>query len=588
MFHSPWYVRALFLALSLLMVSGAAARAENDGQEDMDKATQLKIAAESVDDLAAVIERLDTALEKGLDKENEELARQMLISTLMQRGELYSAALFNLAPQDPQRGLRLMQFRSWALSDFQRALEIDNKLWEAQLQIGKLQTLPLGDEGAARRAFTQVIKSKEATPEEKGEAYALRSGLQKDDEKRTEDLNKAVELMPKKVDYLRMRGEYLYGKEKYNEALADIDEAIKLEDDHMATHEMRGMILLGLEKYDEALVSFNRASELEPQAAVPYQHRAQLYRQKGDLENAVTQLTKALELSPDNAATLLIRSTIYLELKQVDKALADVDQAIKAAPRLPQPYMMRAEILAASDRIDEAIEQLDQLVKQVPGNVQLLNRLGSFYLIAGRPRKTIETLTQAIELEPENFNALRFRGDAHLNIGQHAEAVADFDKALAIQSEDESLLNNFAWVLATSPDDTVRNGKRAVELAMKASEMTGHQTPHVLSTVGAAYAETGDFEAAKKWSKQAVDIERKALELATTDEERAKLKNDLEQLEKEYANYEQSKPVRERQTAEDAPEKKSDKKEDEAKDDRLTPIKAPAEAPAKSDSTANS
>jgi tetratricopeptide (TPR) repeat protein len=581
MFRRMWLVRAL--VLSLLVGIASLSRAENEGQEDLDKAIELKVTAEKLDDLAAVVERLDNALEKGLDKENTEIANQLLVGTLMQRGTMFAEGVFNVPQQDPQRGMRLMQLRSWALTDLQRALELDDKLVEAHLQIGKLQALPLGDVGAARRAFSQVVKSDYATPEQKAEAYALRSAIESKDEKKLEDLNKAIELAPKKPEYLRIRGQYLYSKEKFDEALADLDEALKLDDQHAATHELRGMALLGLKKFDEALASFDKASELEPEAALPFQHRAELYRQKGDLEKAVEQLTKALELAPDNVATLLIRSAVYFELKQTDKALADVDKAIQAAPRLAQPYLMRAEILAATDRLDEAIAQLEQIVQQAPGNTQLMNRLGSFYLLASRPRKAIETLTQVIEAEPEDYSALRFRGDAYLNIGQHAEAIADFDKALAINEEDESLLNNFAWVLATSPDDKVRNGKRAIELATKASELTGHQTPHVLSTLGASYAETGDFESAKKWSQQAVDLSKKAVEAAKDDEERAKLQKDLEQLEKEFASYEKGEPVRERQSTEEAPAKDDKKNEEPAKEDRVTP----SDAPASSDSTAD-
>jgi tetratricopeptide (TPR) repeat protein len=581
MFRRKWLIRAF--VLSLMMGIAAPVCAENAGQEDLDKAIEIKVTAEKIEDLAQVVERLDDALEKGLDKENEEIAKQLLVGTLMQRGTMFAEAIFNVPQQEPQKGVRAMQLRSWALSDLQRALELDNSLVDAHLHIGKLQSLPLGDVGAARRAFSQVVKAEDATPEQKAEAYALRSALQTKDEQKVADFTKAVELAPTKPDYLRIRGQYYYSKEQFNEALADLDAALALDDKHAATHELRGMVLLGLEKYDEALASFDKASELEPEAALPYQHRAELYRQKGDLEKAVEQLTKALELAPDNVATLMIRSAVYFELKQNDKALADVDQAIQAAPRVVQPYLMRAEILAATDRLEEAITQLEELVKQVPGNPQLLNRLGSFYLMAGRPRKAIETFSQVIEAEPEDFSALRFRADAYLNIGQHAEAIADFDKALALKDDDESLLNNFAWVLATSPDDKLRNGKRAVELATKASELTGNQTPHVLSTLGASYAETGDFESAKKWSQQAVELAKKAVEAAKDDEERAKLQKDLEQLEKELASYEKGEPVRERQSGEEAPAKDEKKEGESDQEDRV----APSDAPESSDSTAD-
>ncbi len=540
----------------LPMFSPAAlALAQNEGQEDLDKATQLKVTAESLEDLNDVIDRLDTALEKGLDEENGEFARQLLVSSLVQRGTLFASAVLNVPVDDPQRGLRSMQFRQFALSDLQRAVGLDESLWDAQLLIGKLQVLPYGDAAAARRALSKVIESADAPPEQKAEAYAVRSAVQRDEEKRLEDLTRAVELQPEKPDVLRLRGNYLYSKEKLKEALADIDRALELDPDHPATNELRGMILLGLEKYDEALASFNRATELVPEAAQPYQFRGQLYRQQGDLEKALEQLSKALELAPENVATLLVRAGLYYELKQTDKALEDIDEAIRLQPQFVHPYLMRAEIYAATDRLDEAIGQLERIAQMSPGNVPLLNRLGSFYLIAGRPRKAIEALSQVIEEDENNNGALRFRADAALNIGDHAAAIADFERVLEVNADDESLLNNFAWVLATSPDDELRDGPRAVKLATKAAELTGHQTPHVLSTLAAAYAETGDFDSAKKWSQKAVELAQKELDAAGSGDDREQLQANVDQLQAELDSYEEGKPVRERQTAEEAADK---------------------------------
>jgi tetratricopeptide (TPR) repeat protein len=550
----------------------SSALAENAGLEDLDKATQLKVTANSLDDLNKAIDQVETALEKGLDKENTEFANHLLTSSLLQRGQMFSAAVFNVQLQDPQRGLRAMQFRQFALTDLQRAVGLDSKLWEAQLLIGKLQTLPLGDATAARRALTRVVESDDAGPEQKAEALALRSAVQKDDQKGFADLNKAVELQPDKPEYLRVRAQYFYSKEKFKEALEDVNRALKLEPDHAATNELRGMILLGLEKYDDALGSFNRASELVPEAPLPYEHRGVLYRQKGDLQKSLEQLTKALELSPESVTTLLVRAGVYYELKQPDKALDDVDAAIRLQPSLAQPHLMRAEILAATNRIDQAISQLERLLQGSPGNVQLLNRLGNFYLIAGRPRKAIEASNQLIQQDANDFDALRMRADAYLNIGKHAEAIADFDRALPLKEDDSSLLNNLAWVLATSPDDKLRDGTRALKLATKAAEQSAYQTPHILSTLAAAYAETGDFENAKKWSQKSVELSQKEVESAKADDDRTKLQSDVEQLKKELTSYEQGKPTRERQTVEEPAEKSP------AADHALAPTAAPAPA----------
>src|SRR4051794_30551464 len=529
------------------------ALAANEGQDALDKATQLKVTAESLDDLGEVVDHLDTALEKGLDKENTTFAKQMLVSSLLQRGQLYAAAVFNVSMQDPQRNLRAMQFRQFALSDLQRVISMDDKVLEAQLLIGKLQSLPLGDGAAARRALSKVIDSADASPEQKAEAFALRSGQQKDEKAQMADLDRAIKLQQQKPDYLRLRAQRLYEKEKYADALKDVDAALKMEPDHAATNELRGMILLGMKKYDEALASFNRASELVPENPLPYENRGEVYRQKGDMKKALEQLNKAVELAPESLAALLVRAEVYYKMGQPDKALEDIDAAIRLQPSFAQSHLMRAEILAATNRVDQAISELERLLQASPNNVQLLDQLGSFYLVASRPRKAIEAATKALAQRADDADALRIRADASLNIGKHAEAIADFERAITIREDDESLENNFAWVLATSPDDKLRDGKKALKLAKKAAESSGYEIPHILSTLAAAYAETGDFDNAAKWSKKSVELAQKAVDAAKP-KERSKMETDRDQLKKELETYQQHKPVRERQTAEDAPD----------------------------------
>jgi tetratricopeptide (TPR) repeat protein len=544
----------LSLSWFLILAISAPVRAENEGLDDLDKATQLKVTAQNLEDLNEVVDRLDTAIEKGLDQENSEFAQQLLTATLLQRGTLFASAVFNSDQDDQPRGLRAIQFRQFALNDLVRAVEGDPKQWDAQLLIGRLQSLPMGDPRAAKKALTLVADAEEATPDQRAQALALRSGLQRNAERQLEDLNRAVELRPELPDYWRLRAQHQLRSKKFEESLADVDKALQLEPEHAATNELRGMILLGMERYDDALASFNKASELVPEAALPYQHRGELYRQKGDLDKAVEQLTKALELSPDNVAALIVRAGVYYELEQPEKALADIDHAIRVQPQLIEPYRMKAEILAATDRLDLAMAELERLIPQVNGPVQalLLSRLGAFHMIASQPRKAIEVLDKAIALDSDDSGAYRLRADAYLNIGKHAEAVADFRRALADSEEDEGLLNNFAWVLATSPDDNLRDGAEAVKLATAACELTGYETPHILSTLAAAYAETGDFENAVKWSKEAVELSQKEIGAATTDEQRTLLESNHEQLKKEVTSYEEGKPVRERQDVQDA------------------------------------
>ena len=77
---------------------------------------------------------------------------------------------------------------------------------------------------------------------------------------------------------------------------------------------------------------------------------------------------------------------------------------------------------------------------------------------------------------------------------------------LRIAPDDSSVINDLAWLLATSPLDAIRDGNEAVRLASRARELTHGKTPAVLDTLGAAYAETGRFGRAVDVTREAVRV----------------------------------------------------------------------------------
>jgi tetratricopeptide (TPR) repeat protein len=172
----------------------------------------------------------------------------------------------------------------------------------------------------------------------------------------------------------------------------------------------------------------------------------------------------------------------------------------------------------------------------MPDKPELKMQLATYYLADNKPRKAIAAYTEVLDQNQDNFSALQLRGDVYLNLGKHAEAIVDFGRALELKPDDTSLLNNLAWVLATSPEDGLRDSKRAVELATKACEKTEYKTPHILSTLAAAFAEDGNFETAIKWSQEAVDLD---------DPEHGK------QLAKELDSYREGQPWREKNNIEE-------------------------------------
>ena len=200
------------------------------------------------------------------------------------------------------------------------------------------------------------------------------------------------------------------------------------------------------------------------------------------------------------------------------------------SPTLPQALLIRSMILADEGRVGDAIADMQTLLKQDPKNIGWRMQLAGYYLQDRRHNKAIELFSEIIKEDEENWLARQARADTLLSVGKHKDAIVDFEIVIEQQPEDDSVLNNFAWVLATSPIDDIRDGKRAIELATKACEVTEYKEAHILSTLAAAYAETGDFDSAVKWSQKAVDL---GVENDEVDE----------QLQNELESYQQKKPL---------------------------------------------
>jgi tetratricopeptide (TPR) repeat protein len=538
----------LIIALSL---SAAVASGQEAGQADLDKATELRLSAKSLQDLERVAQLCDTAIKKGLDDENKVFATQLAAGALFDLASRFSGMVLDTKKPDQ----RWQLYRHSALRYLERAIKHDPELADAHLMIGRLHQLPRGDRKRSAKAAARAIElfEKAMAPKKLSKAYFVHGAASEDPKDQLKDFTKALELDASNAQALAGQAGVLLAQGKTDEALATFDKLLAQSDNKVAIHTTIAEALLGLERYDEAIDHATKAIKADEKSGSAYTLRARIHAMREDAKAALEDLNQALKVDPQHLTALMIRCELQLAEGKYAEARADVKSLLAARPGLMLGFQLRSRISAAEAqdaktagkktlsrmKFAEAARDIRLLLRHDPNNHGWRLQLASIYSTDDQPRRAVREIEKVLSKDKKNWIALRTRADALLAIGDHKGAIADYEVALKIQPKHSGILNNLAWVLSTSPDDELRDGKRAIELAQKACEETDYKAAHILSTLASAYAEIGDFETAKKWSAKAVELDEDGI---------------ADQLQKELDSYKEKKKWRELQETKENPD----------------------------------
>lgn len=217
----------------------------------------------------------------------------------------------------------------------------------------------------------------------------------------------------------------------------------------------------GLQTVDLPAAEFFRLFDLAAELAA-----------KGNEDEAVVEWKKALELNPNDPFANNDLGTHLLKKGRLDEAIVYFQKAVEAKPEYADAQNNLGIALTQEGKLDEASAHLQKAQEDDRRNLQTYYNLGALYYMQGKI----------------------------------PEALAQWREGLQVDSDNLPLLKQAAWVLATHPSASVRNGGEAVELGGRAVKVSGGKDPVALDTLAAAYAEAGRFPEAVETARQALAI----------------------------------------------------------------------------------
>ncbi len=292
----------------------------------------------------------------------------------------------------------------------------------------------------------------------------------------------------------------------YPEAEAHLAEAIRINPGDAGAHKHLGNLLYAQGKFEKAATHLTEALWGTLGDADVHRNLGNILYKQGRYEEAETHLTEALRLNPDftdahiNLAMILFRGKRYAE------AEAHFTEALRLNPGSTDIHNNLGTVLSRQKRYAEAEAHFTEALLLDPGFVAAHFNLGLVHAEQGKDEAAVAHYAEAVRRHPGYVGAHHNLGNVLCRLGKYDAAAAQYAEAIRLDPGYAEAYNASAMLMAACPEAKFREGKKAVQFATRACELTKGKEPRFFNTLAAAQAESGDFDAAVKSQVRAIEL----------------------------------------------------------------------------------
>lgn len=251
--------------------------------------------------------------------------------------------------------------------------------------------------------------------------------------------------------------------------------------------------------------SLNRRGELRSEQAAGLVSSGQTERARELDSQAADDFATAVEYSPSNwrhrhnYAIALALSGDY------SKAIQQLDQTIQLNPQYANARFNRGELYFETGKFKAAEQDYTSAI-QLSADSQYFNSRAHCRFMLEDYDSAIADYQQAVKLSNDNAIYQTDLGDACQYVGKWEDAAKAYRAAVAADNTYSRAYQNAAWLMATCPEERLRNQELALSAAKKALELVGSRTPETVETMAAATAAQGKHREAVKLQEEAVQL----------------------------------------------------------------------------------
>jgi len=301
-------------------------------------------------------------------------------------------------------------------------------------------------------------------------------------------------------------GNYLLQEGQREAATAQYQAAVEADPTYSKAHDNLGLMLFGEGRIQEAVAEYREALRIDPDDTDGLYDLGNALFKQGENEQAIAQYRAVLRLNPESAPAHGNLGAALLQQGHGAEAVAEIRESLRLDPNNAESHNNMGLALSSLGQTEEEIAELHEALRLKPDYAEAHNNLGAALAAEGQTQGAIAEFREAARIDPNYTTALCNLGNALLGAGETAAAIAQVEKALQLQPASPAIQNALAWMLAAAPQTSLRDGGRAVQLAVQASR--GSASPAMLRTLAAAYAQAGQFPDAVQTAEEALRLAR--------------------------------------------------------------------------------